>query len=120
MSQSHVGDIDTHLIGRMLRKLLISSFVICGAITMALAQQAQSVKSSQPIKCDEKQCQLRLLWAEAPIKGKEPGKDKNAKALGIVLTPDDVSESKVFDVYWIDAKTPMPTHRDDTNGGLGS
>src|SRR5215213_1268287 len=113
MSQSHVGDADTPLIKGMLRKLLVSSMVICSALTMALAQQAQSVKSSQPVKCGEKQFQLRLLMAEALIK------DKNAKSLAIVLTPDDASASKVFGVYWIGAKTPLPTHRDDTSGELG-
>jgi hypothetical protein len=76
-----------------------------------MAQRAQVVKSSQPITCDSKKYQLRVLMAEVP---------ESARALGIVLTPEDSTDSRVFCLYWINPKSPSPTHRDDTKGVLGS
>src|SRR5881394_3224039 len=58
--------------------------------TTARAQQAQTIKSATRIECDARSLQLRLVAAEAPINA------KNATALGIVLTPQDAADSKVF------------------------
>ena len=102
MSQSKIG------------RLLISFIVIGGAVSVGVAQQVQSVKSSQTIQCGERVCQLRLLTAEAVVN------NKLARSLAIVLTPNDDSESRVFGIYWIGATSPLPTHRDDTTGNLGN
>lgn len=95
---------------RMLHRLLLVSVLLFGAVTNATAQQAQSLESSQPLKCGEKQYKLRLLTAEAVIK------TASARGLAIALSPDDGTESKVFGVYWIGATNPLPTHRDDDGG----
>ena len=91
-------------------RLLISFIVIVVAVHVGVAQQVQSVKSSQPIQCGGKTYQLRLMAADAVVK------NISAKSLAIVLTPNDRSESKVFGVYWTEAWNSLPTHRDNTNG----
>lgn len=95
-----------------LQRLLAGLVLICAVAPAALAQQAQVVNSAQPIVCDGKNYQLRLVTAEAPIN------TKNAKVLAIVLTPEGETDSKVFGLYWIDAQAPSPTHRDNTTGAL--
>ena len=99
---------------RMLGRLSISFTVIFGALTMCVAQQVQSVRSSQDIECGGKPYQLRLLAADAPIK------NRPATSLAIVLTPTDQSESKVFGIYWIDAPDFSPTHRDNPTGATAT
>lgn len=86
--------------------------MIGGAVSVGVAQQVQSVKSSQTIQCGDKVCQLRLLTAEALVN------NKPARSLAIVLTPNDDTPSKVFGIYWIEATSPLPTHRDNTTGNL--
>jgi len=99
---------------RALQSLLVCLGLTCATAVAAFAQQAQIVKSANPVVCDGKNHQLRLVAAEAPING------DNAKALGVVLTPDNTASSKVFCLYWIDATSASPTHRDDAKGVLGN
>jgi hypothetical protein len=100
--------------GRMLSRLLLSLGLFGIAAASVLAQKAQAVKSTQPITCEGQKYELRLLTAEAPIN------DKNAKVLGIVLTPEGATDSKVFALYWLDANSKSPTNRDNTDATLGN
>ena len=86
--------------------------LVCVAAATIVSQQVETIKIEQPITCDAKEYQVRLVNAGTTLG------TKNASALAVVLTPEDASESRVFGVYWIDAKKPTPTHRDDTDGTL--
>ncbi|HWT03528.1 MAG TPA: hypothetical protein VN256_24975 [Pyrinomonadaceae bacterium] len=99
---------------RVFRALWLCLGLLCAAASTASAQQAQTVKSTQPIVCGGKNYQLRLVSAAAPIGG------QNARAVGVVLTPKGGTESKVFCFYWMNAQSDSPTNRDDTTGKLGS
>jgi hypothetical protein len=93
-------------------KLFLGFVLICAAATSVLAQQAQSIKSEQILKCGGPEYQLRLVTAASTVR------DKQGKALAIVLTPNDASGSKVFGIYWMNPQSPLPSHRDDTTGTL--
>jgi hypothetical protein len=102
--------------GSALLKLVLHRFCVgvvlffAGA-TGVLAQQAEAVKSTQAILCDNKNYDLRLVRTEAPIGS------QSARALAIVLTTEDATAtSKMFGLYWINAPTALPTRRDDTKG----
>lgn len=97
---------------RVLRRLLLGLGLLCAAASNAPAQQAQIVKSAEPVICGGKAHELRLMTAEATVNS------ATARMLGIVLTPQGASESKMFGLYWMDAQSPSPTHRDDTSGNL--
>lgn len=97
----------------VLRSVIVAG-LLCIATSTVPAQQVETIKSTQPITCDSKSYELRLITAEARIN------EIAARALGIVLSPQDGSESKVFGIYWLNASQPIPTHRDNTNGTLGS
>lgn len=97
---------------RVLRNLCLVLVLVCAASACASAQQApQAVKSSEPVMCGAKPHELRLVRVEAPIN------DTNAKALGVVLTPEGAGDSKEFFLYWLTDQTTSPTHRDNTSGG---
>ena len=99
--------------GTVVLRSMVVAGLLCIATSTVLAQQVETIKSTQPITCNSKSYELRLITAEARVN------DKAAKALGIVLSPQDGSESKVFGIYWLNALLPLPTHRDNTDGTLG-
>src|SRR5687768_5230946 len=84
--------------------------LICVGATTLISQQVETIKTDQPVTCDGKQYEVRLVSATTTLG------TRNASALAIALTPSDATPSKVFGVYWIDSKKPLPTHRDDTSG----
>src|SRR5687767_8363717 len=86
--------------GRALRRLSFGLGLICAAAAATHAQEAQTVKSAQTVPCDDKNYELRLVRAAAPVsaKGAEP---TNAQALGVVLTLPGATESKAFFLYWL-------------------
>lgn len=99
---------------RVFLLLWLSLVLVCATATTVFAQQAQTVKSDKTVTCNGTEHQLRLVSAETRIE------EKQARALAITLTPVGTSNSKVFSLYWIDAPSNLPTHRDDTSGSLGN
>lgn len=93
---------------QLFRKMFTAVGFICVVATAVFCQQVETVKSEHAISCGSKNYQLRLVRASTLLAGKD------ADAVAIVLTPDDASPSKLFGVYWVNATSPAPTHRDDT------
>lgn len=103
-----------HVIAHICNRLISVVGLVCVAATTIVSQQAETIKIDQPITCDAKEYQVRLVSASALVG------TRNASTLAIVLTPADASESKVFGVYWTDPTSPLPTYRDNTDGTLAN
>ena len=92
---------------RVFCKLFSAVGLICVAATTIFSQQVQTIKTGQPVNCDGRNYQLRLVAATTTI-GNE-----SASALAIVLTPDGSPDTRVFGVYRVNNK---PYH-DQPDGG---
>src|SRR5207302_5405153 len=103
-----------HRLRSVSTKLLVVVVFVCINMIAAWAQTTSPVhraKTSVSVNCGGPVYDLGLVSVRTTLNG-----SNKATALGVVLSPKDAQENKVFCIYWVGDQTQPPTHRDDTKG----